>query len=68
MPDRRAAFEATVGKMEAVQTVLVRLVCSLRAELHLEPNEQQFMAILEDMKVRALRTLDGAFDQTFSKA
>ncbi|RZL39497.1 MAG: hypothetical protein EOP35_03555 [Rubrivivax sp.] len=64
MPDRRAAFEATAGKMEAVQTVLVRLVCSLRAELHLEPNEQQFMAILEDMKARALRTLDGAFNQT----
>lgn len=67
-PERRAAFDAIAGKMELVQTMMVRLVCALREELHLDRNDQQFMAILDDMKARALRTLDMAFDRTATDA
>ncbi|MBV8380620.1 MAG: hypothetical protein JO369_07670 [Paucibacter sp.] len=57
-PMRMTAYQAVSAKRSAVQTTLVRLVSALRAELHLAPNEAEFLAIHEDMLQRATAVLN----------
>jgi hypothetical protein len=47
--------------MRAVQRTIVKLVSSLRKELQLPPDEEQFLAQLADMERRALAALNRAY-------
>lgn len=47
--------------MQAVQQTIVKLVSSLRKELHLPPDELEFLAQHADMEKRALTALNRAF-------
>lgn len=61
VPVRQTVFSQTADKLYAVQTLLVKLVCALRRELHLESNLDDFLAINEEMRERAMRMLDETF-------
>ncbi|RYG93712.1 MAG: hypothetical protein EON58_17785 [Alphaproteobacteria bacterium] len=61
IPLRHANFSRTSDKLYEVQTLLVKLVCALRKELHLEANLEGFLAINDQMRERAMKVLDEAF-------
>lgn len=61
MPMRLACFESTFEKLGEVQQMMVRMVSALRAELHLEPDEEEFLRLLVDMKQRAWDAVHRAF-------
>lgn len=60
-PRRLALARKMFDEMREVQRTIVRLVSALRSELHLPPDEEQFLAQLADMEVRAMSALNKAF-------
>lgn len=60
VPDRVKHAKALFEEMRPVQRVIVRVVSSLRNELHLPADEGQFLEQLADMEVRALAALNRA--------
>lgn len=67
-PARLKHAKAMFEEMRPVQRIIVRLVSSLRKELHLPADEEQFLAQLADMEERALAALDRAFGVESDKA
>jgi hypothetical protein len=61
-PQRQAHAQAMFKDMAAVQQTIVKLVSSLRKELHLPPNEAEFLAQHADMEKRALAALNLSFE------
>ncbi len=62
LPLRKAWFEGNFEQLMAAQQLMVRQVSALRAELHLEADEAEFLRLLEDMKQRAHAAVGRAFD------
>ena len=53
LPLRLKCFESTFDQLGAAQKLMVRLMSELRAELHLERDEAEFLRLQEDMQQRA---------------
>jgi hypothetical protein len=53
LPARLRCFEATFDELSSAQSLLTKLVSALRAELHLDPDEEEFARLLEGMKRQA---------------
>lgn len=60
-PQRLAIAKAVFDDMRPMQRTIVKLVSSLRKELHLLPDEEQFLLQLDEMEARALAALDRAY-------
>jgi hypothetical protein len=60
-PDRLKHAKAMFEGMRPVQRIIVRVVSSLRKELHLPADEVQFLEQLADMEDRALAALNRAY-------
>jgi len=57
-PGRVAHTQRLFEDMQTVQRTLVRLVSSLRKEIHLSPNEDEFLIQLDEMEKRARKMFD----------
>ena len=61
MPIVFEAFRATFGELRSVQRGLCKVVSSLRSELDLPPDEEEFLAQLRDMEQEAWKAINKAF-------
>ncbi|SFI02956.1 hypothetical protein SAMN04515618_10887 [Collimonas sp. OK307] len=59
--ERLAHIRATFDDMQVVQKTIVKLVSSLRKEIHLPADELEFLEQHADMEKRALDTINRAF-------